>query len=169
MFSVQICFLERRNSVPFDLFTVFTQAAEKEPIAQHREDSSCWLHCAPANHKWSLVYVSVPSPSGGNWSWASAKVVSGRTSRAFLSPRRPIKSCSTAPMLYRHFGFQEIISDWEGQHPVGLGEPLIVLVWLPVLCIVCLSVLASADASQTRSLDGKTHHSHGPQESTVVS
>lgn len=97
------------------------------------------------------------------------QVVSGRTSRAILSPRCPIKSRSTAQMLYRHFGFQEIISDWEGQHPVGLGEPLILFVWLPMLCIICLSVLASAYVSQTWSLDGRTHHSHRPQESTAVS
>ncbi len=43
------------------------------------------------------------------------------------------KVCCTAQMLHSHF--QEIISDWEGQHPVAVGEAR------PVFCVVASAML----------------------------
>lgn len=44
-------------------------------------------------------------------------------------------------MLHSRLGFQEIITDWKEQHPVAVGEPLPVFVWLPML-YKCPRVLA---------------------------
>lgn len=84
------------------------------------------------------------------------------------APRCPIKSRYAAQMLHSSLGFQEIIIDWEGQHPVAVGEPLPECVWLPMLHM-CPCVLAGANMSQTWSVDVRTHRSHRPQEYTAVS
>ncbi|KAJ4942535.1 hypothetical protein JOQ06_012391, partial [Pogonophryne albipinna] len=56
-------------------------------------------------------------------------------------------------MLHSRLSFQEIISDGEKQPPVGVGEPLLGSVWVPMLCIMCPCVLARA---KTRSVDMHT-------------
>lgn len=103
----------------------------KQHTAQHKQDRSCWLHCAadlimPANHEWALVCVSMPSPHGHDCIWTAEKAASGRTSQAWLSPSPwcPIKFCYTTQMLHSRLGFQEIITEWDGQHPVAVGENL---------------------------------------------
>lgn len=107
------------------------------------------------------------------WSWlhlnrGKSSVRKNKPSMSLSpSPRCPIKYWYAAQMLHCCLGFQEIITDWEGQHPVAVGE-LCVSVWLPMLC-TCLCVLAGANMSQTWSLDMRTHHSHRPQVYTVVS
>lgn len=116
-------------------------------------DSIVWLtsSCQPIVGN-PLVCVSMPYPSGRDCIWTRAKVASGRASRAclsFLFPWCPIKFCYTAQMLHGRVGFQEIITDWEGQHPVAVGEPLCVCVcaWLPKL-FMCLSVLEGTNMAK---------------------
>ncbi|KAI9534340.1 hypothetical protein NQZ68_014751 [Dissostichus eleginoides] len=53
-------------------------------------------------------------------------------------------------MLHSRLSFQEIITDGEKHPPVAVGEPLLGIVWVPMLCIMCPCVLARA---KTRSVD----------------
>lgn len=76
------------------------------------------------------------------WTTANAGVRKSKSSMSLSpSPRCPVKFCYTAQMLHSRLGFQEIITDWKEQHPVAVGEPLPVFVWLPML-YKCPRVLA---------------------------
>lgn len=95
----------------------------------------------PASHLWvtaCLVFQAIPQQS---WLYLNRGKRSVRKNKPGMSlfpfPWCPIKFCYAVQMLYSRIRFQEIITDWEGQHPVAVGEPVCVRVCLPKL-FVCL-------------------------------
>ena len=121
--------------------------------SQPHHASQSWVAtclCCRAISPWSSLHLN----------HGKTGVRKNKSSMLFsLSPRCPIKACYTAEKLHSRLGFQEIITERNGQHPVAVGEPLPVRVcgcrWY-----VCVCVLAQANVGQTWSMGERTHRSH---------